>query len=358
MRSRSLLADVVDPAGIAAGSAKNGASPAVDALAVDQTGRFAFVAAGGQVSRIDVYKKISEPSSAAAATAAYETFDPSSSSSATASSSRSISLPTSSGRPTSLCVLPSSCTLAVGTAQPSALLFVDIASRQVLRSVSLAGEGATATSAAATGAVGVTNVAGMYRPNEDERGEGFVANKAAAAPRIIAAKLDRVIRSAGGVGAHGVEEGEEEDDEEYWAILPDRWDAHMAEVAPSAYPATAGAAAAASSVPQTNGAAASTSDTELQSRLKASEARTAQLEAQVRRAAKLNDDLWGMLVKGGHVKEGEQASAAAVAGTEKGKGDEDDEGSEVEEEEEKGKTTRASRSKATAGKGKQKRKRH
>lgn len=297
------------------------------------------------MQRIDVYQRMSEASSSSGAAFGSIGQEAGTSSSATAA----ISLPSSSGRPTSLCVLPSSATLAVGTAQPATILLVDVASRQVLRTVPLSTEG-SATAAAAAGAVaGVTNLVGMYRANEevDESEEGGKRRQAAAAPRVIAQKLDRVVRSAANGRAGDVEGEDEDDDEEYWAVLPDRWAQHQASAGVGA--STAAPAASSSASAQQNGAAttgASATDEETAARLKASEARAAQLEAQVRRAAKLNDDLWQMLVKRGHVKDDgnvddvgmEAAVGADAKGGEQAGGEEE---GDAGEEEDEGKASRS-----------------
>lgn len=327
-------------------------------VVVDPSGRFAFAAcapsspassskdgsggetagSGGKVYRIDLYRRVSSNGSEFEAAGGQDELlgESNQSKSTTASSSSrgsvsTVSLPSPSMSPTSIALSPSSAHLLVGTANPPSILVVDIRSSQILRTIALPD-----TSGA------VTNVQSFYRPYSNEgpssSSSSATAQRAAMAPRVVASTLDRMVSecssSAFTIGGEDADEdGDADDDEEYWAICPDRTGTRALQFDEDddgrRWSTGSVTASLLHTAPAGDKGSTSHQDQKHLQRIAELGERNKSLEAQLKRAAQINDEIWKAAVgagagantksgkKGGTVtaKASSAATAAAKAAT-------------------------------------------
>ncbi|CAO1621799.1 unnamed protein product [Parajaminaea phylloscopi] len=327
LRSRTQLSNfIIGSGGSSAGE--------INDIVIDPTGRFAFAAwspvsttgadassnntsssvSAGKVFRIDLYRRVSSSGQShtadgdalgfEAAGGRDELLGDGSKSAGGRSDIGIIALPSATMSPTCLSLAPSSSAhLLVGTANPPSVLVVDVRSSQIVRTIPFF-DGSNSSVAAAGR---VTNLISLHRP-VIPAGEAVTAQQTGMVPRFVTPTLDRMVSSveatdskaqkntsSGGVGA---DEDVEEEDEGYWAILPDR---------------TPSSAGVGTSFPDLLGqqvrssldAGAATSSTaaaanaEQERRIAELEERNRSLEAQLKRAAQINDEIWKATVADG-----------------------------------------------------------
>lgn len=323
-----------------------GAGTQIDALEVDPTGRFAFAAvssqalAGGsssssssstartppRVYRIDMYRRISSSSAAPGAHSTWEAVG-GEDELVSEQSNRFISLDSTGALPTgisSLCLLPSTSHLLIGTSNPAKLLYVDVKSLQVVRTVAFEGE--------STGSV--SNVRAFYRPyveGQDAGGKGNATTASSMENRIVASNLDRVVSNATSLEPSRDDGGDDED--EYWAVLPDTSSKDMtADLCPPSL------ASRSSSFPVnvSHGSASSTpsaATTNLEERLRKAEEKAQSLQEHLTRAGEINEEMWKLAVKHG-LAGSAKVQRAAGSSSSSSVGQEQEEIAEEKEEEE------------------------
>lgn len=323
-------------------------------IAVDPTCRFAFAAwapvaanavtltgsaddgAGaasraGRVYRIDLHRRVSSSSAGSTGATGWEAAggqdellgeNPAASSTGETSVG-AIFLPSPTMSPTCLSLAPSNSHLLVGTSNPPSVLVVDIRSSQVVRAIPFY-DGSN-SSVRATGRV--TNIVSLYRPVPPV-GETLAAAATRArgmVSRIVAPSLDRMNSPVEGlrgisrsgpydVGSSGTGDEEEDEADEYWAILPDQTKSFASLThgvtgsSSSFHPqwsdlervcrsnATQQTTVGSTASEPGSGSAPQSDVMNHRCRIAELEERNRSLEIQLKRAAKINDEIWKAVV--------------------------------------------------------------